>query len=364
MAQPSILSKTRVLPLTRIQRERLLPARGHIIVDIGRRVNALDIIARSEVGGRLHPIPIARYLHSSEAALHKHLLKDSGAKVEAREIIASKREFFGMLQRIYRAPGPGRIAAVQGTWMTLELMDTPLELRALYRGSVVNVMTQVGVVIEATGALVQGIWGGGGEGYGPLKKMVDTPDAILTDEKIDASTRGTILLAGGGTTENAIQRAVTEHAAGMIVGGLSPRLKDWVVTLGLPILVTDGFGECAMAAPIFELLNSHVGEEAALNTTTPRTARGDGTGRPEVFIPATPSTSTVAAVPPPNLAVDIGARVRIIAAPHLGTVGKIVDIPKMPQTLESGISTWSAEVQLGMGDHVFVPWENLELIDG
>lgn len=361
MAQLPILPQTRVLPLTRIQRERRLPVNGNILVNMGSRVNALDVIARSEAAGRLHPIPIARYMQSSEATLHKHLLKPPGAKVEAGEIIASKREFFGTLRRIYRAPGPGRIAAVQRTWMALELTDVPFELRALYRGSVVNVMPQVGVVIEATGALVQGVWGSGGEGCGPLKKVVDAPDAILTDEKIDVSARGAILLAGGGATENAIRSAVMEHAAGMIVGGLSPQVKDLVVTSGFPTLVTDGFGERAMAAPIFELLNAHVGEEATLNTTT-RTR--DGTVRPEVFVPVAPSAGAVTAAPPANLTTEVGARVRIIAAPQLGEIGKIVKIPKMPQTLESGISAWSAEIQLSTGPHVFVPWENLELIDG
>lgn len=361
MAQLPILSQTRVLPLTRLQRERLLPAHGNILVDVGSRVSALDIIARAETAGHLCPIPIARYMHSAEATLHIHLLKKPGAKVEAREIIASKREFFGMLQRIYRAPGPGRIATVQRTWMALELRDAPFELRALYRGSVINVMPQVGVVIEATGALVQGVWGSGGEGYGPLKKMVDAPDAILTEEKVDASARAAILLAGGGATENAIRSAVIERASGMIVGGLSPQLKDLVVALGFPTLITDGFGERAVAAPIFELLNSHVGEETILNTT-PRT-RG-GAMRPEVFIPVAPSAGPVTAMSPANLTTQVDARVRIVAAPHLGEIGKIVKIPKMPQALESGIAAWGAEVQLSTGARVFVPWENLELIDG
>jgi hypothetical protein len=322
-------------------------------------VGALDVVAKASSAGNLQPVPLARYLRTKETALEKYLLKQPGEEVADREVIASKPESFGMLRRIYRAPKAARIAAVQGAWLALDLMDRPLELRALYRGMVVSVMARQGVVIEATGAMAQGVWGVGGEGYGVLRNMADAPDAILTEDRIDVSTRGAVLLAGAGATEAAIRRAVQERVAGLIVGGLAPQLRYLVAELALPTLVTEGFGERPMCAPIFDLLIAHAGEETVVNAPShPHSAI-----RPEAFIPilATGSMSEAVA-PPPTLVAQVEATVRVISGAQLGQIGKIAEIPALPRTLESGVVAWGAEILFDAGEHLFVPWENLELI--
>ena len=353
-----MLAQTRILPLARIRREQVLRARGQVLVAMGARVGALDVVARSDTPGHLRPVPLARYLRVPELALARYMRKQPGDAVQPRDVIASKPEFFGTLQRLYRAPGAGRIAALNGSWLTLDLAETPFELKALYRGSVVNVMPHLGIVVEAVGAMAQGVWGAGGEAYGVLKKIVDSPEAALTEDKIDVVSRGAILIAGG-VTEEAIRRAAREHISGLIVGGLAPQLRDLVASLMLPTLVTDGLGECAMAAPIWELLISHEGEEASINTLP----AGRTAARPEVFIPVVTPGGAGATPPPPTLVAQVGARVRVIAASRCNGIGKIVQVSPVPRVLESGISAWGAEVELTTGDRIFVPWENLELID-
>jgi hypothetical protein len=355
---PSLL-QTRVLKLVRIRRERMLPTRGTVMMQTGNRVGSLDIVARAESVGHLRSVPLARYLHVAEKDLAKYLVKQPGDQIQAREIIASKPEFLGTLRRIYRAPSNGKITALQGAWLTMDLIDEPFELKALYRGTIINVMPRQGVVIEATGAWIQGVWGTGGESFGVLKKMVDAPDQVLTDDKIDLSARGVILIAGAGVTEATIQRAVQERAAGLIVGGLQPHLRQVAKNLGLTTIVTEGLGERAMSAPMFDLLTSHNGDEAVLNTFDDLR----GMTRPEIFIPVLVTAgSSDSAMPPPALIADVGSPVRIAAGAHRGEIGKIVDMPAMPRTLESGVQAWGAEVQVSE-EHFFVPWDNLELID-
>ena len=358
MAEIPALAQTAILPLARIRRERVLRVRGEVLVAMGARVGALDVVARSSTLGHIRPVPLARYLRVPELALARYMRKQPGEEIQPREIIASKPELFGTLQRLYRAPGAGRIAALNGSWLTLDLAETPFELKALYRGSVVNVMPRLGIVVEAVGAMVQGVWGAGGEGYGVLKKIGDSPEAILAEDKIDVVSRGAILVAGG-VTEEAIRRAVREHIAGLIVGGLAPQLRELVVSLTLPTLVTDGLGECAMSAPIWDLLLAHDGEEASINTAP----AGRTAARPEVFIPVMASGAAGAALPPPTAMAQVGARVRVISASRCNGIGKIAQVPQAPRVLESGVSAWGAEIALNTGDRIFVPWENLELID-
>lgn len=352
------LSQTRVVKLARIRRERTLPARGTVLVTSGSRVGSLDVVAKTDGGGPVRPVPLARYLQVKENQIENYLLKKPGETIQAREVIASKPELFGTLRRIYRAPGNGRIAGLHGAWLTLELADAPFELKALYRGSVVNITPRFGVTIEATGALVQGVWGAGGENYGVIKKMVDAPDMRLTEDRIDLSARGVILIAGAGVTAETIRRAAHERAAGLIVGGLQPHLRELVKTLALPTLVTDGFGERPMSPLIFELLTAHNGDEAVINTF------GDarGAARSEVFIPVllTGGESTLL---PPTLVAQVGAMVRITCGPRAGEIGTIANVVETPHTLESGALAWGAEIATQIGaNHLFVPWDNLELI--
>ncbi len=350
------LAQTRIVKHARIRRERNLPTRGQVMVANGSRVGSLDVVAKTDGGGRLRPVPLARYLHVKENEIEKFLLKKPGETINARDVIASKPELFGTLRRIYRAPGNGRIVGLRGAWLTMELADAPFELRALYRGSVVNVNARVGVTIEANGALVQGIWGAGGESYGVLKKMVDAPDMILTEDKIDLSARGVILIAGAGVTAETIRRAAQEHAAGLIVGSLLPNLRELVTTLALPTLVTEGFGERAMSALVFDLLTAHNGNEAILNTF----GNARGAPRSEVFIPVL-LTGGESALPPPTLVAEVGATVRIVGGARAGEIGTIANVSETPRTLESGALAWGAEIAIGASS-VFVPWDNLELI--
>ena len=358
MVEPFVpsLPQTRVYSMGRIKRERMLPVRGSVLVQNGGRVGSLDIVGKADTLGHLRPIPLARYLHTTESDLTKYLVRNTGDPVQQRDLIASRPEMFGALRRVYRAPAAGRIAALQGAWLTLDLVDKPFELQALYRGTIVNVMPRRGVVIEATGALAQGVWGAGGECYGVLKKMVSAPDQVLEESKVDLSARGTILVAGA-ITEAALARAAQEHVAGLVVGGLPPRLREVVKSLNLPTLITDGFGATAMSAPFYELLSAHDGDEAIVNTFS----GAPNSNRPEVFIPLLATGGDASLVPPPLVA-QVGATVRVLSGKHWGAIGKIIQIPTMARNLESGISAWGAEIELGSGDRVFEPWENLELI--
>lgn len=355
-----VLPVTCVQSLTRIRRKRTLASPGQVTASVGSYVDPLNVVARANSSTHLMAVPVARYLHVPEAKLSDHLLKKPGEAVYSREIIASKPELFGTLQRIYRAPSAGYIAAVQGSWVAIGLADSARELKALYRGSVVDVTPGLGVTIESVGSLAQGVWGAGGEAFGVLKKMVDAPDVVLTEDKVDVSVHGSVLLLGAGLTEQALERIAKDQAAGLVAGSLSAHLQARIAEFRIPTVITDGFGELPMAAPVFELLASHVGEEISVNATM-GTRRG--TDRPEVFIPAVTSSASAAgivAAPVPETCV--GATVRILCAPHANEIGKIDALPNLPQNLESGISAWGAEIELAGGEGVFVPWENLELV--
>jgi hypothetical protein len=361
------LPETRVLPVTSIRRERKLSTRGEMSATIGSKLDPLDVIARATLPRSRRAISLTRVLGVREADVPKRLLKQVGDTVDAREIIIAKPIYLGFLQLVYRAPGPGTIVAIQGSWMVLDLDGMPVDLKALYRGTVVSVTPRLGAVVEAQGALVQGVWGSGKEGYGVLKVMAKTPNDLLDVEPLDENVHGTILVAGIGVTEAALRRAVSLQAQGVITGGLDPDLKTIAEELGLCLIVTEGFGRIPMSTPIFDLLASLNGQEAAANGQM--RLRG-GYVRPEIFVPLVGSRPGDGGAPETitPLVVQPGARVRVTREPYLGRIGRLPQELDMIWTSgESGVHLPCVEIdfenrQAFAGERALVPWTNLELI--
>jgi hypothetical protein len=361
------LAETRVMPVTQIRRERKLPMRGEMFATIGSKLDPLDVIARAIPPRVRRALSLTRVLGVPEADVPKRLLKQAGDTVEAREIIIAKPINFGFQQLVYRSPGPGTIAAIKGSWMVLDLDGLPFDLKALYRGTVAGVTPRFGAVIEGQGALIQGLWGSGKEGYGVLKMMAKTRNDVLEAEPLNEDVRGTILVAGAGVTEEALRRAVSLHAQGLIAGGLDPDLRAVVEELQSCVIVTEGFGRIPMSAPIFELLESLNGQEAAANGLM--RMRG-GNIRPEIFIPMVGSrpADPSAAKPMTPLTVQPGARVRVNREPYLGRIGRLPQELIMTWTSgKSGMQLPSVEIEFqdargDLEERALIPWTNIELI--
>jgi hypothetical protein len=132
--------------------------------------------------------------------------------------------------------------------------------------------------------------------------------------------------------------------------------------VNLTIVVTEGFGEIAMAQRTFDLLASRAGADASLNGATQIRA---GVMRPEILIPLTGEARTQDAVAAQEAGqLDVGRPVRIIRDPYFGLIGSIHALPPEPQALDSGSKARVLEVKLDSGESVTIPRANVELIEG
>jgi hypothetical protein len=354
MYYPSV---TQVTPLTIIKRERLLPVRGEVLASMGARVQSIDVVARASLGGELHVVDVGRTLSVKSEDLDKYLLKRVGDTVEDEEAIAARGGRIP-LRRVCRSPVAGRIVAISGGRVVLESRAETFELHAHLRGTVVSVMPSLGVVIEAVGALVQGVWGAGGEAQGVLKMLAEDPKEKLVADALDVGCHGSIIVGGSSVDEEVVERAEQIQVRGIVVGSIGADLGERASDLPLPVIATEGMGQVPMASVIFELLRSNAGREASISGVT---RLRWGTVRPEIIIPlhergAKPS--------PPQLggALEIGTQVRVIRQPYLGSVGQVVSLPSQPRAVDSEARLRGAEVELEEEGRVFVPYANLELI--
>ena len=89
----------------------------------------------------------------------------------------------------------------------------------------------------------------------------------------EAALRGTAAVVAGGIDDHDL-REILGYDLGVAVTGNEK--------LGTTIIITEGFGDIAMARRTFELLKSHDGREASVNGSTQIRA---GVMRPEILIP-------------------------------------------------------------------------------
>lgn len=351
-------AQSRITALTTIRRDRLLPVPGQVLVGSGETVGPADVVARCQLPGEVRVVDVSRALGVPRDRVASFLRKAAGDAVQANEVLAAPAGPFARMRKSCRSPVNGQVAEIHDNLILIEAAASTFELRAHIKGQVTNVMPNRGVVISATGALIQAVWGSGGEAEGILKIVVDSPQKPLRPRAIDVSCHGTIIVGGRVLDEAVLDQAVEANIRGMIVGGVNATMASVLESLPFPVLVTEGFGNLPMSQPAFSLLQSNMGREVMLSADT-RTRWG--ATRPEIVIPLRAEEEMPgedARVPP----LQVGDRVRALRAPYLGAPGTVAELPELPQTLESGVRMRVASVNLEDGERVLIPLANLELI--
>jgi hypothetical protein len=354
----------------------VLPIAGQVLVKVGDRVAARDVVAEAFMPGDVTPINLANQLSLPPGDVVSCVLKKEGDRVEVGEVLARTKGLFGMFQSEYRSKVAGTIETISAVTGQLIVRGEPqpVRVRAYLAGEVVEVLPREGVEIEAEATFVQGIFGIGGEAYGPIYLACADAQQELAAERITPEMQGAVVVGGGRVSSAALRRGVEVGVAAIVSGGIDDQdLKEFLghdlgvaITgseqVGLTLIITEGFGDIAMAERTWRLLQRRAGDEAAVNGATQIRA---GVMRPEIVIPLSgreieqksPSAATSGYLEP-------GTPVRIIRDPHFGVIGRVRSLPPEPQVLASGSKARVLEVELDAGQCVIVPRANVELIEG
>lgn len=354
---------------------RMLPVHGDVLVTLGQRVKARDIVARTSIEGDITPVGIAGLLSVPAEDVPQLLLVKVGDAIAIGQIIARTKGIFGIGKKELASPAAGTIESVSATTGQMMVRGAPIavEATAYIDGVVTEVLPGEGAVIEADAVFVQGIFGIGGETVGVLRVATATHDARLDAAQISADMKGAIVVGGARVTAAAVKAAQNAGVAGIIAGGIDDSdLRDILgydlgvaITgterIGLTIVITEGFGDIAMAARTFALLHSFAGREASMNGATQIRA---GVMRPEIVIArnATDALPSQGARPEAG-ALEIGTQVRLIRDPFFGKLGLVSALPSEPAVLGSGSKARVLEVSFDDGSRAIVPRANIELIE-
>ena len=359
---------------TVILKTRRLPIKGEVLVQEGDLVQPDTVVARALLPGILQTVRVAQILGIEPKQIHSALKVKEGDTVEKDQVIAETKGFLGLFRGVAKSPVAGTVELISDVTGHVGVRQPPtvIDVNAYVQGRVVKVLPQEGAVIETQGALIQGIFGVGGERRGTLRVLVSSPNETLTAQHIPDDVAGQILVGGAAVEADAITRAAERGAVGIVAGGI--RVTDLISYLGrdigvaitgsedipLSVIVTEGFGAIQMANRTFRLLKSLEGKTASINGATQIRA---GVIRPEIIVPLE-DPSRLPESPPARQAqlLDIGSAVRIIREPYFGRLGTVVELPPELMEIESGTHARVLKAKLDDGTVAVVPRANVEII--
>lgn len=343
-----------VIGYTTIIRERTLPVSGNVTARLQQKVTAGDVVAEAHWAREHVLIDVSRQLGLSPAAADRLIKCKVDDQISASAEIAVGR---GMFPRRVRAPRDGRVVAAGGGQVLMEVGDAKIELRAGIPGIVTQILPGRGVVIQASGALVQGVWGNGRADSGSLVNMLETPDTVLTPNRLDVSLRGSIILGGIVKDMDTLQAVADLPARGLIASSLHPSLIQKAREMRFPIILTEGMGTLPMNSAAYKLLTTNAKRDVTINAEVYDRYTG---ARPEVIIPL-PITSE----PPLSHEVETfapGLQVRMRRPPAMGMIGSILAIKPGLTVLPSGLRAPAADVKLENGETITAPLINMEVV--
>lgn len=354
---------------------RILPIPGEVKVKQGDTATAEQIVAETFMPGDVFPLNLASALSMPPGDVPECMLVKEGDKIEIGQPIARTKGIFGLFKNEYKSKTEGTLESVSKTTGQLIVRGDPIpvQVTAYLAGEVVEVMPGQGVAIEAEVSYIQGIFGIGGEAHGPIRIACTDHTQELADDLIKPDMKGQVIVGGARMTGKAVRKAIQVGASAVISGGMDDQdLKEILgydlgvaITgserIGITLIITEGFGEIAMAERTFKLLASREGDEAAVNGATQIRA---GVMRPEIMIPLSAQEKADETEPVHGRGIlDIGTPVRVIRDPYFGSIGAVAALPSELYTLGSESKARVLEVEFDGGRKVTVPRANVELIE-
>jgi hypothetical protein len=353
-----------------VVRLRELPIPGKVLVTVGQKVRGSEVVGRADLPGELHIVRAAEQLGIEPHEVMKGLRAQIGEHVTQGQILCEHRGLFGLIRSRCLSPEAGILEFVsEGSGhFGIRGAVKPVELTAYAAGTVVAVEPGKSVSIEMRGAVIQGIFGIGGERQGRILCVASQNGGEVTVGDLPAQLNSAILIIKGSVSLEVVEAAALRGATGLVCGSIDDKVLasylgyDLGIALTgdenvpMVIMITEGFGDLEMSPHNFALFGEFDGKDASINGTTQVRA---GAIRPEVLIPH--SMAGAEAEVPMSQELKVGLRVRMIRVPYFGAYGLVEELPAAPEKVASGAVTRVLRVRLESGEKVSVPRANVEI---
>ena len=370
----------KISPRTTIDKVRRLPLKGKVLVNVGDHVTPRTVVAKTELPGIMQTIKLAERMGLEPSELKEILLVKAGDQIEKGTILARTKGLFGMFKSEEKSMVAGNLEFVSEVTGHLGIRQPaiPIEKDAYITGTIKQVIEGEGVVVECKGAVVQGIFGVGGERQGDILVIANSGSESLSEKELSENCRGKIIVGGSNISLPALRKAAEVGALGIIVGGIVDRdlidylresLSDPNFDIGVAItghenipftlVITEGFGTIPMAERTFQLLKSLDGKTGSINGATQIRA---GVIRPELIVPIEFDSPENSESSTDENDLETGTAIRVIREPYFGLLGEVTELPAELEQVDSETWVRVLRAKLSDGRVVTVPRANVEIL--
>lgn len=353
--------QTLILGMASLIRERRLPpnAIGEVRVSQYADVEPNTEVLRGAIPGEFILIDALKPLRLKNA---DDITPDM-LRVQTGEVVDTDTPILsiggGRRARSVYSPVPAIFARLDGGQVILQVDPMPVSVLALTPGRVTAIKGENAVVIETTGALIQGAWGNGKSAFATLTMEPDGGiETLEGDSLLQEQSRTAVVMRGPIRGPNVFAIAAAQSIQALIAPSMSSGLREIALRQTIPVIVTEGFGDLQMPEIVYNLLRGNMGRTVAVDAIEPSRWSGE---RPEIVIPIGSGGGRPPA-PAKDQPLVEGALVRIARAPRAGEAGRVVRLVEAPRAVENGLRLVGAEVQISQDKVVFVPLANLELL--
>src|SRR5262249_23888024 len=155
-------------------------------VKVGDRVEAQQIVAQTFMPGDVTPLNMANLLNMPASDVPGCLLKKPGERIEIDEPLARTKGIFGKFRTEYKSKVAGTIESISSVTGQLIVRGEPLPIavKAFLTGTVIEIIPREGCIIEVDVTFIQGLFGVGGETFGPIRIASKSHEQELTEDLI------------------------------------------------------------------------------------------------------------------------------------------------------------------------------------
>jgi len=356
----------KILEKISIKKERILPIKGKVHVNLGDSVDANSIVASTMIPGNVHMVNVANQLNIDSDQVLDCMLCSVDENIKKNQIIARSKGLFGFFKSEVKSPFDGTIGNISDVTGQVIISEKPypIEVDAYIPGKINDVIEKEGVIVSSHGMFIQGIIGIGGEKKGYIKTINN--EEIDSDENINDK----IIIMKLNLTYEFYMKINKLGVQGVVCGAIDYNTLTKILKkpLGVAItgmeetttiIITEGFGKITMADRTYQLLHKNNEKFASINGATQIRA---GVVRPEIFIASDINSESFQFFDEDSLAISVGSKVRIIREPYFGEIGKVVELPSELVKIETETMSRVAKIEFKNGNKEIIPRANLEVI--
>ncbi len=357
-------------------KRKLAGGRGEFFIKEGQEVTPTLSLGEGNTVTGFKTIPLAEKLgvHPKEAL--KYLKRSLGKNIYQGELLAKRENVLGLKPLIITSPFDGLIDFYDNNRGDLRIRALPHKVNLLsgVYGIVDRVEPTLGfALIRTLATIVHGVNGSGMEREGILK-VLGAKESFISSRQINENLEEHILVGGGLLLEDAIVKAVSVRAKGIVTGGINARdfakvcdaglsinKKRWS-DAGISIVLTEGFGSIPIGEDIFECLKSFDEGFAILDGNKMKLILPTSLEEDMIYIRkvSVPIKKVVDAEPDIMIVpLRVGQKVRIVTNPFFGTQGEVLAIDETPTKMPSGFMTYFVTIETRLSK-IRIPYNNIE----